>query len=922
MGKRGHIDILMGGRLRDNTGGSIDFGEIIAAGDYNEFISAIENLVTQIESLDYQAGDLITVEMINDYTSVFNSLESFVNEISNIEGVDPAVIQNFENLLQTFQTAINSLVEGENLTDQQYTDLTNVLNEFSRILHELETSISNNSSTELRALIENILNEYDLTQSGGAETVLLEGSITWVSGLTFHATDLKYKILGQLYTASARDITLDAADANNPRIDAFAADEYGNIFAVTGTSAADPAKPVIPYNQLEITLVNIAAGATEPSNFTVAVVYDELDAAEWTPTSQADADISVNTNDASDPATGAAHISATLDIPDATGNSPKHFIGERYQGGVIIWIDPASSGKRGLIAALEDAAAGVFWSNLSGDGPYGTGADGTTIGTGQANTLLMLANGAAYDDAARYADQFQADGYTDFFIPAIDTLLLMYKQRYNIPGMLGKTYWSSTEAAWDKARRVEFNNGGVASRKKNNRYNVRPVRFFDDSAQNFDVPVTEYSPENTVITLTAPAAVATAGGILTAQIKTSKPWLATTALLLESYLEGTKTGAVTITPANFFGFNPAKSGEYQTVSIPLSALGVAASIDKLTIRLINTWRNGTVLSLDNIRIQYDEAQAPAEVGGGLWEQVEGNEAYIKPKDNKRIVVGDFTPAESNTASALLENGIYFRNVNDDIPINTAGGFLYPTKGNGYTMHLFYRSSYVIKNLTRSVKAVGTSIEEGQSNIAVNTVSYGLVNLNNMDVAAEVFTLSLTNLLHAGKTFIIIPQCGTTARKLIIKWGTTNSATKLADTKNGDGSIDLSTLGANYSEIIECYFDPYSNGVYTTKRILSNAGTPVPAKETLALSDSIITVSAADDFERTCDADEQFTITNPVLKKVFRLKLTGGSLNATLFNGYNEHWIRGSVKADYLPASDNWLYCEIRATGEIYLYFET
>lgn len=97
---------------------------------------------------------------------------------------------------------------------------------------------------------------------------------------------------------------------------------------------------------------------------------------------------------------------------------------------------------------------------------------------------------------------------------------------------------------------------------------------------------------------------------------------------------------------------------------------------------------------------------------------------------------------------------------------------------------------------------------------------------------------------------------------------------------------------------------------------------VQLPRTTALSDSTINLTAAEDFERTCGPDEQFSISNPVLKKPFRLKLTGGTLNSQVFLDYSIYWMSGQSIADYDPASENWLYCEIRDSGKIYLFWES
>ena len=86
------------------------------------------------------------------------------------------------------------------------------------------------------------------------------------------------------------------------------------------------------------------------------------------------------------------------------------------------------------------------------------------------------------------------------------------------------------------------------------------------------------------------------------------------------------------------------------------------------------------------------------------------------------------------------------------------------------------------------------------------------------------------------------------------------------------------------------------------------------------SGSDIDLDIGEDFEKTCGTDQAFTISNVELKKPFRLILTGGSLNSTLFTGYTANWILFSVAGDYNNTVDNYLWCEIRSAGQIYLFW--
>ena len=64
----------------------------------------------------------------------------------------------------------------------------------------------------------------------------------------------------------------------------------------------------------------------------------------------------------------------------------------------------------------------------------------------------------------------------------------------------------------------------------------------------------------------------------------------------------------------------------------------------------------------------------------------------------------------------------------------------------------------------------------------------------------------------------------------------------------------------------------------------------------------------------------FTISNPIIKKDFRLVMSGGALSVPTFAGYTVTWLYNSLVSDYNPAITNYLWCEIRSAGKIYCFW--
>jgi hypothetical protein len=154
----------------------------------------------------------------------------------------------------------------------------------------------------------------NLLTGSGASNGILTGGVTWLQLLQFEVTDLTYILAETFHTADGTTVTLAVADPTNPRIDLIVVDADGSIYSITGVAAADPAKPIIEDNslELEITFVEIAAAATTPTGISAELVYDENvgPAAEWTATENTSG-ARINLGDTTQPNTGTVDIAIT-----------------------------------------------------------------------------------------------------------------------------------------------------------------------------------------------------------------------------------------------------------------------------------------------------------------------------------------------------------------------------------------------------------------------------------------------------------------------------------------------------------------------------------------------------------------------------------------------------------------------------------
>jgi hypothetical protein len=158
-------------------------------------------------------------------------------------------------------------------------------------------------------------------------------------------------------------------------------------------------------------------------------------------------------------------------------------IGNSYQGGIVAYIlvsgDPGydANTQHGLIAATSDQGFGIRWYN----GVFTTtGATGTAIGTGLANTNAIIANQGATSTsyAAGLARSYTGGGYTDWYLPSKDELNKLFLNKTDIGGFGGYYYWSSTEDDGNNAWDQDLNDGSQYSDNKFNQLSVRAIRAF------------------------------------------------------------------------------------------------------------------------------------------------------------------------------------------------------------------------------------------------------------------------------------------------------------------------------------------------------------------------------------------------------------------------------------------------------------
>jgi hypothetical protein len=144
-------------------------------------------------------------------------------------------------------------------------------------------------------------------------------------------------------------------------------------------------------------------------------------------------------------------------------------------GGIVFYI--TDGGLHGLeVAPIDLGSSGAVWGCK---GTSITGAYGTAVGEGAANTAAIVSGCIEPNIAAKLADNYTLNGYSDWFLPSKDELSLLYQKRFVVEGFDLWYYWSSSEINNLDSWSFYFPYVGSSSTDgKDSFLLVRPIRYF------------------------------------------------------------------------------------------------------------------------------------------------------------------------------------------------------------------------------------------------------------------------------------------------------------------------------------------------------------------------------------------------------------------------------------------------------------
>jgi hypothetical protein len=237
----------------------------------------------------------------------------------------------------------------------------------------------------------------------------------------------------------------------------------GTSYTITGTSQLLS----VPYALYAKTAENVTGTITENDPVFVASLASGITGTDTT-----------NWNNKQDQLVAGTNITIVGNTISAVGDgsSNNYYLGQDTLGGIVFYIYIGSDGlQHGLIVNKTESTA--QWQ------PSGITTNATRSWDGVYNTDLMTGSAAA-----TYVNGLTDGGFTDWYLPSIDEIGILWNNRFHANKALNAGsfallsnayYWSSTELDASNALAFDFKIGFANfGTNKLNTYSARAIRAF------------------------------------------------------------------------------------------------------------------------------------------------------------------------------------------------------------------------------------------------------------------------------------------------------------------------------------------------------------------------------------------------------------------------------------------------------------
>ncbi|MDD3480410.1 MAG: DUF1566 domain-containing protein [Paludibacteraceae bacterium] len=237
----------------------------------------------------------------------------------------------------------------------------------------------------------------------------------------------------------------------------------GSNYTITGTSQFLS----VPYALHAKTADSVTGTITETDPIFSASVASGITGTDTT-----------NWNNKQDQLVAGSNITIVGNTISATGggSSNDFYLGQDTLGGIVFYIYMGSDGNQHGLIVSKNESEGGWQSN-------GTATNATRCWDGVYNTGLMTGS-----PLATYVNLLTDGGFTDWYLPSIDELSILWRNRFHVNNALNAggfkllskaaPYWSSTEFSAISAFYCGFSNGLPANYSKANACSVRAIRAF------------------------------------------------------------------------------------------------------------------------------------------------------------------------------------------------------------------------------------------------------------------------------------------------------------------------------------------------------------------------------------------------------------------------------------------------------------